>query len=221
MLLAVLLTSEGAIVAGVSADAVIADILPALGATSLADLDWASNTELYQWADEAVKRLSHRCGVFVERDTSTTTVSGTSQYPTPAGHIDTIHVTLNSLPPLPLRATTVAELEALDGNWATTVGGVGRFSMDADGTGFITLYQVPVLGGQSLTWIFHQFPPVEITTGSTVDVPSPMGDYLAYAMVGEARRKESDRAMPEVAEHCDQMMALMEEVACAYWGPGQ
>lgn len=216
MLLAILLTTTGSSIAGVSADQVIADILPALGATSLQDLDWASSTELYQWADEAVKRLSHRCGVFVERDTSTSVVESTSQYPVPAGHIDTIHVTLGTLS---LRASTVAELEALDGTWAVTQGPVSRFSMEADGTDFITLYQVPTSTG-TLAWIFHQFPE-EITSGSLVDVPSPMADYLAYAMVGEARRKESDRAMAEVSDHCDQMMALMEEVACAYWGPGQ
>jgi hypothetical protein len=218
VLLAILLTTTGTEIAGVSADQVIADILPALGASSLADLDWASNTELNQWADEAVKRLSHRCGVFVERDTSNVTELNSSQYPVPQGHIDTIHVTLNGLS---LRATTVAELEALDAAWAVTQGPVTRFSMEADGTSFITLYMVPVVVGEPLAWIFHQFPPVAITGGTIVDVPSPVGDYLAYAMVGEARRKESDRAMPEVAEHCDQMLALMEEVASAYWGPGQ
>lgn len=218
MLAAVLLTSEGLVVAGVSIDQVISDILPALGATSLQDLDWATNTELYQWADEAIKRLSHRCGVFVVRDdVSTTLTIGLSQYQVPPGHIDTIHVTLAGLS---LRATTVAELEALDGTWAETEGAVTRFTMDAIGVGFITLYMIPTAAG-TLAWIFHQFPPAEITSGSIVDVPSPMADYTAYAMVGEARRKESDRAMPEVAEHCDQMMALMEEVACAYWGPGQ
>jgi hypothetical protein len=216
MLLAVLLTSVGSSIAGVSADQAIGEILPALGATSLGDLDWASATELYQWADEAVKRLSHRCGVFVVRDTSNVTASNTSQYPVPAGHIDTIHVTLLGLS---LRASTVADLEALDANWAVTAGTVTRFSMEADGTDFLTLYQVPT-AGNTLAWIFHQFPPA-IVQGGIVDVPSPMGDYLAYAMLGEARRKESDRAMPEVAEHCDQMMALIEEVACAYWGPGQ
>lgn len=217
MLAAVLLTSPGTSIAGVSADAVVADIFSALGATSFGDLDWASATELYQWADEAVKRLSHRCGVFVEYTQSTTSLTGVAQYPVPAGHIDTIHVTLGTLA---LRATTVAELEALDGTWAASAGVVNRFSMDADGTGYITLYQIPTTTGTTLTWIFHQFP-AAIVSGSTVDVPSPMGDYLAYAMVGDARRKESDRAMPEVAEHCDQMLALMEEVACAYWGPGQ
>ncbi len=217
MLLAILLTTTGTSIAGVSADQVVADILPALGASSLADLDWASSTELYQWADEAIKRLSHRCGVFVERDTSNTTVSGTSQYPVPDGHIDTIHVTLGTLS---LRATTVAELEALDGAWAVTQGTVTRFSMEADGTDFITLYQVPTTNGTTLAWIFHQFPE-QIASGSTIDVPSPIADYLAYGMIGEARRKESDRAMPEVSDHCDQMMALMEELATAYWGPGQ
>lgn len=217
MLAAVLLTSVGTTIAGVSADQVIGDILPALGASSLTDLNWCSATELYQWSDEAVKRLSHRCGVFVARDTSTTTVIGTSQYPVPAGHIDTIHATLAGLS---LRATTVAELEALDGTWAVTEGGpVNRFSMDADGTGFITLYQIPTSAG-TLAWIFHEFP-ATIAEGGIVDVPSPMGDYLAYAMIGEARRKESEAAMPEVSSHCDQMMGLMEQAATAYWGPGQ
>lgn len=219
MLLAILLTTTGLEVAGFSADQLISDVLPALGASSLQDLDWASVTELYQWQDEAIKRLAHRCGVFVERAAPfATTELNTSQYPVPPGHIDTIHVTLNGLS---LRAVTVSELEALDGSWATTDGPVTRFSMDADGLDYVTLYMVPTVTGLAINSIYHQFPPDPITAGTIVDMPLPMGDYLEYAMVGEARRKESDRAMAEVADHCDQMMALIEMVACGYWGPGQ
>lgn len=218
-----LILPQGPAIAGVNVDTIIGDLIPALGAGSLQDLDWVSEAELYQWADEAIKRLSHRCGVFVFRDTSTSIESGLSPYPVPQAHIDTIHVTLVPVSgaPLSLRATTSAELEALDGNWTATVGPITRFSMDADGTKFITVYMTPMATGGSLAWIFHGFP-AEIESGETaVDVASPIGDYLAYAMLGEARRKQSERAMPEVADWCDKRLDLMEQVIEAYWGPGQ
>jgi hypothetical protein len=219
----VLLLPQGPALAGVDADQVIAELLPAFGASSLSDLTWASQTELYQWADEALKRLSHRAGVFVERDTTTNVTAPDGSYPVPAAHIDTIHVALLTFNPaaaLSLRATTVEELAALDATWPLTSGAVERFSMDQGPEGFITIYRLPLVSG-NLAWIFHKFP-TAIQAGQTaIAAPSPIGDYLAYAMLGEARRKESEAAMPEVADHCDQMMALMEEVVTAYWGPGQ
>jgi hypothetical protein len=218
-----LILPQGPAIAGVDVDQIIGDLMPALGAGSLADLSFASEAELYQWADEAVKRLSHRCGVFVFRDTSTSIESEQSAYPVPQGHIDTIHASLVPVTgaPLSLRATTSAELGALDGTWKQSLGPVTRFSMDADGTEFLTLYMAPAATGGTLAWIFHRFP-AEIQSGATaVDVASPIGDYLTYAMLGEARRKQSEMAMPEVADWCDARLALMEQVITAYWGPGE
>ena len=89
-----LLLPQGPAIAGVDLANTINDILPTLGASGIGDLDWCTQAELYQWADEAAKRLSHRVGVFVTRDTSTNLLIGEATYPVPTGHVATVHVTV-------------------------------------------------------------------------------------------------------------------------------
>ena len=61
--------------------------------------------------------------------------------------------------------------------------------------------------------------PVEITSAAaTVTAPKPLEDFLAWKILAEARKKESDAAMPEVAAVFDELSALFEEVAKTYWG---
>jgi hypothetical protein len=49
-------------------------------------------------------------------------------------------------------------------------------------------------------------------------LPDELADYAFLYALGEARRRESDAAMPEVALACDQLMGLYEQVAREYWG---
>jgi hypothetical protein len=220
---------QGAGIAGVDIAQVIDEMLPTLGATSLGDVSWclADGSEFYQWADEYAKRLAHRCGVFVERDTLTTVEPGTAVYPVPEGHIDTIHVSITTSggdgTPLRLRPSTVRDLNALDATWPTTTGIVTRYSMDAGGVGTITLYQNPSSSGNAgmLAVIFHQFPAAIALGSSVVQIASPIGDYFQYGMLAEARRKQSEGAMPEMADHFDQRVAMYEQVMLKYWGPDE
>jgi hypothetical protein len=170
--------------------------------------------EFYQWADEAAKRLASNCGVFVERDASTTTSPNVAQYPVPAGFVDAIHVSADGRA---LRPTSVAELDALDSTWPVTTGVVQRYSMDAAGELTITLYRIP-LDGESLAFVYHRFPADITAVASVINVASPIADYFRYAMLAEARRKQSEGAMPEMAAHFDERVALYEKVICSYWG---
>jgi hypothetical protein len=218
------LLPQGPAIAGVDLAQVIADMMPTLGATSLSDLGWclADGSEFYQWADEAAKRLAHRCGVFVERDAGTLVTVNTAQYPVPAGHIDSIHVSFITAGPvsLRLRPSTVRDLNALDATWPTSTGVVARYSMDAAGVGTITLYRIPLVQG-NLAVIFHKFPPQIQAGSSLVAIASPIADYFQFAMLAEARRKQSEGAMPEMADHFDQRVALYEQVMKKYWGPDE
>lgn len=217
-----LLLPQGPPIAGVDLANTINDLLPTLGASSLADLDWCTESELYQWADEAAKRLSHRVGVFVTRDTSISLAAGTATYSTPTGHVDSIHVSVlpASGSPLKLFPSSVEELASLDSTWPTTTGPVTRYSMDAAGIGTITVYSIPTTTG-TLAVIYHEFLPQIQAGNSAVPVCSPVSDYFQYAMLAGARRKESDHTMLDMADHFEKRVEMYEQVLEHYFGRGQ
>jgi len=199
---------------------VIDDLLPSLGGSTYADLVFWEEEELYQLADEATKRMARAAGVFTVRDVSTVVAQGTATYPVPARHLSTVQVSVNQGAGfIPLREATVAELEALDAAWRSTPGSIERYVHDV-GTETVRLYHVPAAGG-SLAMICHEWRP-EITPANRIlAAPAVLADYIALAVLAEARRKESEAAMPEIAAHLDERLALMETVMREYWGQAQ
>jgi hypothetical protein len=199
---------------------VITNVTPMLGFSSLTDLeasDWLQLVELYQWADEKVKRAAHAIGLFVETDTSTTTTAAQGTYNCPTGFIDMLALYAADAR---LRPSTARELMALDGTWPMTSGTPTRYSMDAGAPGTYVLYPFPVSAIAMLA-VFLSYP-AQIAQGSSVlAAPLPLQDWIGIAMVAEARRKESEAAMPEVAEHLDEVAALYEKAMLRYWGTGQ
>jgi hypothetical protein len=201
-------------------------VLYRLGFQGLSDVEaassWVSVAELYQWADEAAKRLSYEVGVFIVLDTSVSVSAGTAAYSLPASHVFTLAVALVAASGVPqiLRLTPVKDLWALDANWPASSGAARRCSMDAGAVGTITLYPIPTAGG-TLSQICQEFP-ATIAVGSTVIALSAvLEDYFGYAMLAGARGKESDAAMPEMAKHFGERMKLYEQVMEHLWGPGQ
>ena len=197
------------------------DVVYRLGFSSLADLVanavWLTRAELYQWADDAAKRLSYESGLFLAWDASITVVAGTAVYSLPDSHVFTLAVWLG---PQPLRITRVEDLWALDGSWGATSGDPKRCSMDAGSVGTITLYPKPAQGG-TLGQICQEYPATISQGSSQVGVPSVLQDYFSYALLAGARGKESPAAMGEMAEHYRKRMEMYEQVIEHLWGPGQ
>lgn len=79
----------------------ILDVIYRLGFINEADLEssasWVSETELYQWADEAAQKIAYASGVFVTFDTSVAVASGTPSYSLPTSHVFTRMAWLTSL----------------------------------------------------------------------------------------------------------------------------
>lgn len=201
--------------------ACVNDTVYRLGFQSLADLaanaQWLIQAELYQFADDAVRRLSYEVGLFIGYDNSITAVAGTAVYNLPASHVFTLAAWLDQQP---LRITTVRDLWALDGTWSLTTGLSKRCSMDAGSVGTITLYPNPELGG-TLAQICQEFPATISALASTVQLPSVLQDYLTYAQLAAARGKESQARMEEMAAHYGQRMAMYEQIMEHLWGAGQ
>jgi hypothetical protein len=218
-LLLIFVTPSTPVTAGIDFQLILAELYPKLNATDATDLVYWTDAELYQWADEAAKRLARKFGVFVERDASTTIVLGTAIYNLPARHISTIHA---SIAGAALYPNNVQELEALDSDWVRTAGATDSFLNDNEGTATIRVYPTPdaTITG-SLALIFHRFP-VTIAAGTfELVVPLALQEYFTWLMLAEARRKESDASMPEVADHFAARVDLMESVIRSYWGDSQ
>lgn len=207
----------------------LADAIYRLGFQSLADCTangYVTPTELYQFADDAVKHLSYQVGIFAALDSSIAVTGGVGVYSLPATHVFTLVAWVAPQPGVggsiqPLRATPVANLFALDNTWATTAGEANRYSLDAGSVGTITLYPVPVNSGV-LNQVCQEFP-ATVNAGATQvsGMPSVLQDYVTYAMLAGGRGKESDSAMPEMAAHFKKRLDLYDQVIEHLWGPGQ
>jgi hypothetical protein len=197
----------------------IAEVEIALNAASGADLEPWAVEDLWDWMDEGAKRLARLCGVFVDRDTSNAIVTGTAAYPLPAGHLSTIHASAGTLALYP---ANVQELEALDSNWVDTSGPTDTYLMDTAGVTEVQLYPRPdvsVTGNVAL--IFAHFP-AKITSGATtLSAPPVVQDYLKWHAIAEARRRQSDYAMPDVAEALDKWTGMLEEIFTGFFGTAE
>jgi hypothetical protein len=203
----------------------LADVWYRLGFASASDLgptSWVTPAELYQFADDASKKVAYGAGVLITVDTSITVTSGTASYSLPTAHVFTLLAALvpASGTPQLLRLTPVRDLWALDANWPTTMGNAQRASMDAAAVGYITLYPSPIAGG-TLEQVCQEYAQTLTGGASTLPLPTVLEDWFSYEMLAGARGKESEAAMPEMAAHFQSRCDLYHQIATKYWGPGQ
>ena len=190
--------------------AVITGLLPALNAASTADLVYWTQDELYQWADEAVKRLARRAAVFVNYSAA---MWSAAEVPLIPNAIAPALIAWNgSL----LRVATVAELEALDDNWEAATGTPKRWTLDL-GLQQVRLYPAPDVAGMVQGVII--IAPADLSaTQTALEAVAPISGFLAQSVLGQARGRVSDAEMPEVAAHCAQRAAMYLEIFARYWG---
>jgi hypothetical protein len=86
--------------------------------------------------------------------------------------------------------------------------------------GTITLYPNPIAGG-TLSQVCQEYTPTVQPGQSVLPLPSVLQDAFTDYMLGEARGKESDYALPDIADHCRARWQMYMRVAEHLWGPGQ
>jgi hypothetical protein len=193
----------------ISASSLITELLPALNAGSTSDLTWWTTSELYQYADELLKRLARTAAVFVDYDSIT---AGSGAIDNPSGALVIIHMAANGAT---LRPAAENELLALDPAWESTAGTPKRWiQTELQST---RLYPAPS-GTVTLTRIFHANPPTVASGTPTITAPPPIGSYVLWGMLGRARAKEGEAMLPDVAGHATERVGLWEKVFTAYWG---
>jgi hypothetical protein len=203
----------------------VADAIYRLGFVNQAEQtagSWVTPAELYQWADEAAKRLARETGAFAAYDDSIAVEAGTASYALPSNHVFTLMAAIvyPSGAMQLLRMTAVRDLWALDGNQQTTSGDPQRASLDAGGVGTITLYPIPIQAG-TLGQVLAEFPGTIAAGSSTVALAAPMQDFFTFRILAGARGKESPNADQAMAAHFAERADLYSQVAEHLWGPGQ
>lgn len=196
---------------------VLGETYPALNAAGPNDLVFWTETELYEYLDEAQSRLARTCGVFVQRNTSVTSEANTGTYSLPANHVATVQADLGGVV---LRPRTVHELEALDALWPATVGTPAAFVQDLMGLGEIVLYPAPGsnYGNLAVGLVQRLLPPALSSSNGVLAAPTCIQEYFVLSAIAAARGKQSKAEMPDVAAWLQKITGTMEAAMTEYWG---
>jgi hypothetical protein len=197
----------------IDASSVIADLAPALNAATTSDLAFWTTTELYGYADENLKRLARQAGVFAER--TQTSPGAVSSFSLGSRDIAILQAAWNGVVILP---TTLRDLDALDTLWADAAAATPRRYLADAGLAQRRLYP-PAASGSTLDLITFQSP-ADVTSGAPQCAAPPLlQDWLYFVLLAEARGRNGEGAMPDVAAQARQFAALLETAARHYWGP--
>lgn len=196
----------------------VSELWPPLNATGPNDaVNW-TEAELFEWMDEAVKRLARKCGPFVVRDTTLATVIGQGPYSLPADHIATLQLDLNGRT---LRARNIQELEALDADWPDTDSSAddppAAFIIDTQGFDQVRIYPKPY-AVETIGLVMRQLP-VDVSASAAILAVSPvMREYFSFHALAEARSKESLASMDEIVGWLRGIEGMYESAAMELWG---
>jgi hypothetical protein len=200
----------------------VGELYPRLHATNESTLQWWTEAQLRQWANEALQQLARGAALFVRRDTSITTVNGTRTYALPARHIATIHAAYDGKP---LEPTDRRGLDALDVAADSAVCGAGEsperwYEETLGAHAHIGVFPTPSAAA-TLALIFLQQPELFTSTSSTAPIPRVLKAFIEDYVLAEAWSADSDFAMPELAGHLRQKREMYLNVYRSYWGQGQ
>jgi len=197
--------------------AVIDELLPSLHADTRANLVYWTEADLINWMDEGLKRLARLCGVFIERDTSISTVNGTGVYALPERQDTTLYVSFGTTP---LRPAAMIELEMRSATFQTDSGTPDHWYEDAQGWN-VGITPVPTTA-VSLPLIMACWPPtLDVSKVNTlVQAPAPLAGYLTMYVLAKAYGREGESEMPDVAQHCQARCEMYEGIFEHYYGAG-
>lgn len=202
----------------INTTAVTDRLLPDLHSDTYANLTFWSQAQLINFMDEAAKHLSRSSMMFVERDTSQNTAPGTPSYTLPSRHNATVHVSVGGVP---MRPGTTVEMEARDQGFQTTPGTPDHWYEDDQATTAISLCPVPNFVAQ-LAMVCSMFPPDldQAQLNVLLQAPAPVAIHLQYSVLAKAYGKESETEEPDLAQHCQAHVALLEQLFTHLYGEG-
>lgn len=200
--------------------AIQANLIPTLHADSLANLTAAAQADLYRSFNAALRALG-KLSIFARADAALTITAATPTVTLPTRHIQTLYAATRqgADPWEPMAHVARAQLEALDAQWssATTAEAPELYLEELEGHATMRVYPTPdASAGLTLVYLER---PADVSVGSpTFTAPSVIEDYLYYYALRDARSKNADEAMPDVAAFCSERLAMLEQAFTTYWG---
>jgi hypothetical protein len=198
------------------------DLYPRLHASDEASLQWWTEAQLRQFANEALQLLSRGARIFVRRNAATNTVNGTRTYALPARHLATLHVAYANVP---LQPTDFAHLDALNATASAAACGVGevpkRWYEDTLGVHLhIGIWPTPSAVAV-LALLFSEQLDLFTSTASTAPIPRCLKAFIEDYVLSQAWSHDSDFAMPELAAHLAEKRQMQLDLYQSLWGPPQ
>jgi len=192
-----------------------------LNAPNLTELQNWTETELYQYSEEALHDVGGRLLLFVVVDDSTALIANQGAYELAVLHIATIYAAADGVT---LKPSTSNEMEMLNDNWEEAASGTPtRWIGDSLGLKLIRIYPAPGVEG-ILTLVYHQHPPdlpvPEIGETNDLKMPAVLGDYMAMKTLQQARQRQGDAQMLDVAATFEALGGIYEQCFEAYYGKG-
>jgi len=194
----------------------LSDLLPALHATSFGSLPFWTEAELYAYADEGLKRLARQAQAFPVTG-SVSVTAGTRVYTLPSRTVSVAGVAFNSAE---LKPAGAAHLEARSATWESDSGTPSHYTLDLVGLKQVALWPVPDAGG-TLNVVVQEYPAPVTSSSPTVTAPGFVEDWIYFTALADARRKEGEGQMQDIAEFADAMAGLLLSAAQAYYGEAQ
>lgn len=195
------------------------NLIPTLHADSLVNTTAAAQADLYRSFNQALRKLA-KLGLFAKADAALTIAAGVPTVSLPTRHIQTLYAAVrqSAEPWEPIDRVTRAQLEALDSDWATTTSSIpARYVEELEGHSTMRVHETPDTN-TDLTLLYLERL-ADVSVGSpTFTAPAVVEDYLYYWALRDARQKNTDEAMPDVARFADERLALLEQAFAEYWG---
>ncbi len=201
----------------VNAAQVVGDLWAPLNARGPADAVFWTEAELYEWIDEAVKRFARKHAAFVVYDQTVIAATNTADYNLPAAHVLTFQADLNGRY---LRSRNVQEMDALDSTWPTAAADTPRaFLEDTKGLTRISLYPPPAIAynGQAVGLVMAELPAAITAAAAILAAPPVLREYFTFYALAEARAKESNASMDEIAAWYRGLVDMIDGVAEHLW----
>jgi hypothetical protein len=195
--------------------AVLATWLPVLHVQSIQDLESATWTEaeLFREIDQALTALYRSAELRVDSLSFGPVIDPLVTLP--ARLVRVLHVAVGGVS---MRPATVAEVEALAGGlWRSQTGNPKRWLHEHDGARGLRIWPAPV--AQMSVLVLALVAPDEVTAASySPAVPKWVGDAALCGAFAELMKRESDAAMPEVAQRCAVHAGIYRQAAAGLYG---
>jgi hypothetical protein len=194
--------------------AVLTGLYPALQASDAATLDFWTDTELAAFAREALDRLAYAAACWTDAQFIPAQIAPTAALDPPV-----VAVAAVTFGGYSLVQTSVAQLEAFSRTWASDVApSGGRPRNWLQEAREVRIYPAPSAPGVLAIDYVSVSPVTAFAPGDDAGAPEVCGDYLRAAVLGEARAKETEGAMQDVAAWQRSQAALYARAFTALYG---